>query len=123
KRLLFLMPLIIGLLLGGMVAGQSPSFELVRQIGRVPPTHVQYDPNFDQFALTDAGGRLLLVDAATYETKHVLYESGSYNAYAFSHDGRSLALASDNRIEVWDTQTGTRDLDMSMSVIGIAGPL
>src|SRR5690349_4779376 len=115
KRFCFAVVFFVTLLtLAGMVVGQTapPSFELVRQIGRLPPLAVRYDPNYDQFALTDEGGRLLLMDAATYATKHVLYDSGAFNDYAFSHNGRWLALAIDNRIEVWDTQSGTRDVFM-----------
>lgn len=49
---------------------------------------------------------MTLVDAASYQTQHILYEQGAYNGYSFSHDGRYLALAIDRRVELWDAQTG-----------------
>jgi hypothetical protein len=101
---------LFSLALGGFVLAQDsqepPLFVFERQIGARPPGGVQYDPNFDRFVWTDTNGQLILADAKTYEPQHVLYESGAYNAYRFSHDGRYLALAIDQRVEVWDTQTG-----------------
>lgn len=101
---------VLSLTLGGFVLAQDsqhlPLFNLEQQIGAHPPSGVQYDPNFDRFVWTDTDGRLILADARTYETQHVLYESGAYNAYRFSHDGRHLALAIDQRVELWDTRTG-----------------
>jgi hypothetical protein len=85
----------------------EPSFELVTEIGRPAPQVIRYDANFDRFVWTDTDGHLLLVDASTYEVQHVLYESGVYGGYQFSHDGRWLALAIDVRVEIWDTQNGT----------------
>jgi hypothetical protein len=82
------------------------SFELVMEIGRPSPQVIKYDPNFDRFVWTDNDGRLLLVDASTYEVQHVLYESGVYSGYQFSHDGRWLALAIEQRVEVWETENG-----------------
>jgi WD40 repeat protein len=102
---------LFSLALGGFVLAQDsqepPLFVFERQIGARPPSVVQYDPNFDRFVWTDTDGQLVLADARTYDTQHVLYESGAYNAYRFSHDGRYLALAIDQRVELWNTQTGT----------------
>lgn len=86
--------------------GQQPLFTPLQQIGERRPQGIRYDPAFDRLALVDLAGRLLLADAASYTTQHVLYERGAYNAYTFSHDGRYLALAIDRRVELWDTQTG-----------------
>ncbi|MBN1964728.1 MAG: hypothetical protein JW910_08780, partial [Anaerolineae bacterium] len=96
-------------LLAGVAFGQGdePSFVVVQEIGRAHPRGVIYDQNFDRFAWIDTAGRLVLVNAATYEVEHVLYERGTYTAYTFSHDGRWLALAIDRRVEVWETATGT----------------
>lgn len=85
-----------------------PLFEPLQQIGERRPGGILYNPVFDRLALVDLQGRLNLVDATTYQTQHTLYESGAFNAYVFSHDGRYLALAIDRRVELWDTQTGER---------------
>jgi hypothetical protein len=109
KRLAFF-AVILSFALVGMVLGQTdstPTFTLVQEIGRLRPQGIRYDPHYDQFAMTDLNSRLLLVDAATLQPRHVLYERGFYNGYTFSQDGRFLALAIDRRIELWDTQTGT----------------
>ncbi|MFN8527302.1 MAG: hypothetical protein U0670_01670 [Anaerolineae bacterium] len=114
KRAWFLVLVVLGVCIsiGGIVVAQTtsgtPMFTPFRQIGLVRPQGIQYDPNFDRFVWVDLQGRLLLVDAATYQLQHVLYEGGAYNAYRFSHDGRWLAIALDRRIELWDTQTGER---------------
>lgn len=115
------------LIVGGAALGQTAetsAFELVQEIGQVRPRGIIYDPHFDRMALVDPLGRLLLVDARTFETQHVLYESGFYNAYKFSHDGRYLALAIDLRVEVWDTQTGTLAADFEPDgALRVEGPL
>ncbi|MCX9079329.1 MAG: hypothetical protein OIN84_15295, partial [Candidatus Methanoperedens sp.] len=85
----------------------ADSFVLVQQLGRPRPQGIHYDPNFDRFVMVDPGGRLVLVDGATFAVLHVLYEEGSYSTYTFSHDGRWLALGIDRRVELWNTQTGT----------------
>ncbi|MBC7813492.1 MAG: hypothetical protein H7175_20195, partial [Burkholderiales bacterium] len=83
------------------------SFEIVQEIGLAIPQRIIYDPVFERYAIIDAYNRLLLVDAATYNTQHMLYERGGYNDFAFSHDGRWLALAIETRIELWDSNVGT----------------
>lgn len=97
--------------IAGIAFGQDessqPLFVLEREVGQLRPTGIQYDPIFDRFVWVDLDGQLVLVDAATYNVQHVLYTSGTYNAYTFSYDGRHLALAIDRRVELWDTQTGT----------------
>lgn len=92
----------------GLVWAQGATrwFVPVQQIGEPRPQGIEYDPAFDQLVMVDLEGRLLLADAATFTTQHILYEEGAYNAYAFSHDGRWLALAIDLRVELWDTETG-----------------
>lgn len=101
---------LILLLIAGIAFARQPDplFTLERQFGELRPQGIQYDPNFDRFAWVERAGQLVLVDAATLATQHTLYESGAYNAYQFSHNGRMLALAIDRRIELWDTATGTR---------------
>ncbi len=123
---LFLILVLTLLVAARMAAGQTPpapSFELVRQIGQAAPQNVQYDPNFDQLAYTDAQSRLVLVSAADLSERFVLYPNGAYNAYAFSHDGHWLAVALGQKVEVWDTQTGKKSLDMEQAVIRLDGPL
>jgi WD40 repeat protein len=88
-------------------AGQ-PLFEPLQQIGERRPGGILYDSAFDRLVLVDLQGRLTLVDAASFQTQHILYENGAFNAYVFSHDGRWLALAIDRRVELWNTQTGER---------------
>lgn len=82
-------------------------FTLVRQFGRIRPSGIQYDTNFNRLAMVE-NGQLLLADASTKQTQHVIYPRGAYSAYIFSHDGRFLALAIDRRIELWDTNSGER---------------
>jgi hypothetical protein len=85
----------------------TPLFVPYQQIGERRPGGILYEPQFDRMAWVDLDGRLVLVDATTYQTQHILYTQGAYNAYEFSHDGRHLALAIDQRVELWDTGTGT----------------
>src|SRR5687767_10170401 len=108
KRLLFVLFILAMLLLSGLALGQSTAmgFEEVARIGQPRPRGLQYDPNYDRIAWVDVLGRLQLVDAKTFEVQHTLYNSGFYNAYAFSHNGKYLALAIDLRLEIWDTSTG-----------------
>lgn len=115
KRLLLLLVFITFPLVGmvlGQVADEQPIFNLVQEIGKPRPQGIRYDSNFDQFAYTDLTGRLVLVDAATLQTRHVLYEQGNYSGYVFSHDGRFLALAIDRQVQIWDTQAGTLDISL-----------
>lgn len=96
----------------------------IQQIGQRRPQGIRYDPVFDRLALVDLQGRLTLVDAASFQTQHILYERGAYNAYTFSHDGRYLALALDQRIELWDTQTGQRSASFEPNgALLVQGPL
>lgn len=108
RRLLFAFLFFILLLLSGLALGQSTAmgFEEVARIGQPRPRGLQYDPNYDRIAWVDVLGRLQLVDAKTFEVQHTLYNTGFYNAYVFSHNGKYLALAIDLRLEIWDTQTG-----------------
>ena len=83
KKTRLLIPVMIALsAVVGIVLAQGddipePSFAAVREIGRIRPQGIQYDPYFDQFVMVDPLGRLLLLDAATSEVQHVLYETGS----------------------------------------------
>jgi len=126
KRIVIFTVLIIVSVVGLALAQNTPErfFTPIQQIGQLRPQGIQYEPLFDQFVMVDLQGQLLLVNAENYETRHVLYESGAYNAYRFSHDGRYLALAIDQRIELWDTQSGT--LNVSYAPEGanlVNGPL
>src|SRR5689334_9415852 len=110
-----------------MVLGQTnaePTFTLIQEIGKLRPQGIEYDPNYDQLALTNLDGSLVLADAATLETRHTLYQQGFYSGYKFSHDGRYLALAIDRRVEIWDTQTGTLNITLEPeSVLSLTGAL
>lgn len=109
KRFALLFLLVLSVLAGLVVLSQTSeeqSFTVVRQIGRLRPQGIQYDPNFDRFAWVNQSGQLALVDAATYNEQAILYEQGAYNAYAFSNNGAYLALAIERRVELWDTQSG-----------------
>ena len=126
KRLAFF-ALILSFVLVGIVLGQTdaePTFTLIQEIGKLRPQGIEYDPNFDQFALTNLDGSLVLTDAATLATRHTLYQQGFYSGYTFSHDGRYLALAIDRRVEVWDTQTGTLNVTLEPEgVLSLVGTL
>lgn len=108
KRLFFLVLLFCILLIVGLVFSQAPEvgFTEIQSIGQPRPRGMLYDVNFDRIVWVDALGRLQIADATTFEVQHTLYESGFYNAYEFSHDGRYLALAIDIRFEIYDTATG-----------------
>ncbi|MCB9450181.1 MAG: hypothetical protein H6672_02010 [Anaerolineaceae bacterium] len=82
------------------------TFELVNEIGRAVPRNMLYNAPMDQYLVVDAYNRMILMDAPTFTTQSVIYESGNYSDFAFSHDGTLLAIAIDQRIELWDTQTG-----------------
>jgi len=101
------------------------SFQVEAEIGRALPRSLIYDPVFDQYAVIDAYGRLLLMDALTYETRFILYEQGNYYDFAFSNNGQWLALAIGSRIELYNTQTGelAADLVDLGQAIRIQGPL
>lgn len=125
----YLLALIFPLLLivtGFALSQEAPaeSFTLVTQIGQIAPQGVKYDPNFDRLVMVDAEGRLLLADASTYQTQHILHENGTYSAYEFSHDGRWLALEVDRLVELWNTQTGEREeVFESSSALSYSAPL
>ncbi|MEL6310284.1 MAG: hypothetical protein AAFQ52_19250, partial [Chloroflexota bacterium] len=108
KRLFFVCLFLSGLGIIGHVFGQEAQadFTQVQEIGQPRPRGMQYDPNFDRLVWVDPLGRLQLVDATTFDVQHTLYNSGFYNAYTFSHNGRYLALAIDLRFEIYDTATG-----------------
>ncbi len=110
KRLFLLITLLAILLAVGLVFAQAPDagFAGIQTIGQPRPRGMQYDPNFDRLVWVDALGRLEIADATTFEVQHTLYNSGFYNAYEFSHDGRYLALAIDIRFEIYDTATGEK---------------
>ncbi|MBL8160871.1 MAG: PD40 domain-containing protein [Anaerolineae bacterium] len=107
KWLLLLVLMVVSVVSVVWAQGSEQSlFVPLQQIGERRPQGIRYDPVFDRLALVDLQGRLVLVDAASFQTQHILYDRGAYNAYTFSHDGRYLALALDRRVEIWDTQTG-----------------
>src|SRR5262245_46786567 len=89
KRIVILAAMLASLLLVGAAVGQNASapandisFQVVSEIGRAVPRSIVYEPNFERIAMVDAYGRLLLIDALTYQTQHQLYENGIYNDYA-----------------------------------------
>ncbi len=91
-------------------------FSLVQEIGQVSPQGVRYDPNFDRLVMVDTQGQLVLADALTLVVQHVLYTSGELFGYQFSHNGQWLAVAQGNTVDVWNTQTGERDLELQPTV-------
>ena len=101
------------------------SFRIDGEIGRALPRKIVYDPNFDRYAIVDAYNRLLLVDGPTFETQHILYESGQYNDIQFSHSGEWFALAIGQRIELYDANSGqlVSQLDNLSEAIRVVGPL
>jgi hypothetical protein len=116
-RFLLLIGLLAIAIAGVAIAQQNElsgtAFEVVSEIGRAVPQSIVYDPNFERYAVIDAYGKLSLVDALTFETQHVLYESGQFNDLAFSHNGRWLALAVETRIELWNAETGQLAADLT----------
>ncbi len=85
---------------------RGTAFQVETQIGFPLPNRLIYDPVFDRYAEIDVYGALHLVDGKSFERQHTLYSEGGYNDFAFSNDGRWLALAIEQRIELWDAQTG-----------------
>lgn len=127
RRSAFLVLTLVALAFASLVFGQDAlpdAFTVYRQLGANPPVTMKYEPRYDQFAVVSTESELLLVDGETFLPTHTLYETGSYNAFQFSHDGRWLALALDRRVEVWDTQTG--ELSLTLEPDGansVTGPL
>jgi hypothetical protein len=85
---------------------RGTTFQVETQLGFPLPNRLIYDPVFDRYAEIDVYGALHLVDGKTFVRQHTLYREGGYNDFAFSNDGRWLALAIEQRIELWDAQTG-----------------
>lgn len=111
KRRTTIALLLVALCLAGLAVGIGLSQDTITEIQRIGdlhPTGIKYDANFQQFIWVNPQGQLELADAKTYESRHVIYDSGLYNAYVFSNDGRWLAIALDTRVEIWDTQTGEK---------------
>lgn len=87
-------------------------FTVEGELARALPRTIIYDPNFERMAVVDAYGRLMVIDALTYETLYLLYEQGNYRDITFSHDGRWLALVIDTRVELYDSATGVIVADL-----------
>jgi hypothetical protein len=130
---LLVLPL-VGLSLGQPAAVPSPSpsptelpmsFRIEAEIGRALPRRMIYEPIYERYAVIDAYSRLLLIDARDYSTQAVLYEAGRFNDFAFSHDGRWLALAVERRIELWDAERAVKvaSIDDPGQPIQVIGPL
>ena len=125
--------LIVSLFIFAVALAQQPpgqpepitAFLIESEIGRALPRQILYDPNYERYAIVDAYGRLMLVDALSFATQTILYEIGEYNGLAFSHNGRWLALAIGNRIELWDANTGARIADLADlgDALRVIGPL
>lgn len=101
------------------------SFRIDSEIGRALPRKIIYDPNHDRYAVVDAYNRLLLVDAPTFETQHILYETGQFNDILFSNDGNWFALAVETRIELYNANSGklVSRLDNLSEALSVVGPL
>jgi len=100
-------------------------FRVEAEIGRALPRRMIYEPLYERYAVVDAYNRLLLISAIDYSTQAVLYEQGRFNDFAFSHDGRWLALAVERRIELWDTERAVKvaSIDDPGQPIEVIGPL
>ncbi len=127
KRRTTIALLLVALCLAGVAVGIGLSQDTITEIQRIGdlhPTGLKYDANFHQFVWVNPQGQLELADAETYESRHVIYDSGLYNAYIFSHDGRWLAIALDTRVEIWDTQTGEKFTEINPDgALRTEGPL
>ncbi len=138
RKIVVLASALLLIVLSGMVLAQSVtgqdsgedeerevSFVIEAEIGLALPRSIIYDNQNERMAVIDAYNRLMLVNAITYETQHLLYERGNYHDLAFSNDGQWLALAIDSRIELWNAQTGelAADLVDLGAAIRITGPL
>lgn len=117
---LILIPLVVfSLLLVGIAFSQTTStetFTRIQRIGITSPQGVRYNPTYDQFVMVDTSGRLVLADALTRETTHILYDDGTYYGYEFSHDGQWIAVAQQGVVDIFNTQTGERDLTLQPTV-------
>jgi len=105
----------------------SPTFSLMRVIGKAQPRGLRYDKMYDRLAWINASGQLTLADATTYEDIAILTpdDPGTrLNDYRFSPDGRWLAVARDKQVDLWDVQNAklaaTYQTDASL---GLEGPL
>lgn len=102
-----------------------PAFAVVGEIGRALPRAILYEPLHERMAVVDAHNRLLLVNALDYRTLAVLHERGEYQDFAFSHDGRWLAVIVDMQVEIWDTES--RQMVAQLGGLGnakqLTGPL
>lgn len=127
RRSAVLVLALVALAFASLVFGQDAppdAFTVYRQLGENPPVTMKYEPTYDQFVIVSRQSELLLVDGETFLPIHSLYASGSYNAFQFSHDGKSLAVALDRRVDVWDTQTGTLSLTIEPpGSNSVTGPL
>jgi len=130
RRVFILSAVLVVLLAASFAFAQnttSPqkSFEVVTELGRALPRNLIYEPKFERIAMVDAYGRLVMVNALNYQTLYTLHEEGSYNDFAFSHDGRWFALAINNDMELFDAATGkvVSELTDPGAAIDIHGPL
>ncbi len=112
RKQIILVALLVVVAAAGLVVAQESlkgtAFQVETQIGIPLPGRLIYDPIFQRYAEIDVYGALHLVDGATFERQHTLYNEGGYNDFAFSHDGRWLALAIEQRIELWNAETGEK---------------
>ena len=119
--------IVVGLWQAAQIMAQVASEEMftpVRTIGQSRPSGLHYDPNFDRFLWVDEQGQLVIVAAETLEPLHVLYPEGVYNAFAFSRDGHTIAVAFGTRIDIWDSASGTRVATFAPTgAIRVQGPL
>ena len=119
--------IVVGLWQAAQIVAQVAPGEMfapVRTIGQSRPSGLRYDPNFDRFLWVDDQGQLVIVAAATLEPLHVLYTNGAYNAFTFSRDGRTIAVAFGTRVDIWDSASGTRVATFAPTgAIRVQGPL
>ncbi len=130
RRVFILSAVLVVLLAASFAFAQNTtppqkSFEVVTELGRALPRNLVYEPKLEHIAMVDAYGRLVMVNALNYETLYTLHEEGSYNDFAFSHDGHWFALAINNDMELYDATTGklVSELTDPGAAIDIHGPL
>lgn len=96
---------------GALWAQPDPFFIPMTVIGRERPAGLIYEAAFDRMAYVDDSGDLILADARiadgiTFPPFASISAEAGFNGYAFSPDGRALALATGRFVEVYDAGTG-----------------
>ena len=97
---------------GEIEAARPITFELVNEIGRAVPRNMLYNAPLDQYLVVDAYNSLVLMDAPTFTTQHVIYDVGDYADFARRTDKvqapwvAGYYASGSNRIVMYDDATG-----------------